>query len=45
METVKFEHSIDLHLVADATGAEIDDLRLLNPELLRNVTPTDPNSH
>ena len=34
-------HSIDLHLVADATGADIDDLRELNPELLRNVTPND----
>jgi membrane-bound lytic murein transglycosylase D len=34
-------HAIDLHLVADATGADIDDLRELNPELLRNVTPND----
>jgi membrane-bound lytic murein transglycosylase D len=30
-----------LHLVADASGADIDDLRLLNPELLHNVTPND----
>jgi membrane-bound lytic murein transglycosylase D len=37
------KHSIDLHLVADATGADIDDLRQLNPELLRNVTPNDAN--
>jgi membrane-bound lytic murein transglycosylase D len=37
------KHSIDLHLVADATGADIDDLRQINPELLRNVTPNDPN--
>src|ERR1700678_786469 len=37
------KHSIDLHLVADATGADIDDLRAMNPELLRNVTPNDPN--
>jgi len=37
------KHSIDLHLVADATGADIDDLRSLNPELLRNVTPNDSN--
>ena len=36
-------HSIDLHLVADATGADIDDLRQMNPELLRNVTPNDPD--
>jgi membrane-bound lytic murein transglycosylase D len=37
------KHSIDLHLVADATGADIDDLRQMNPTLLRNVTPEDPN--
>jgi membrane-bound lytic murein transglycosylase D len=37
------KHSIDLHLVADATGADIDELRQMNPELLRNVTPNDPN--
>jgi membrane-bound lytic murein transglycosylase D len=37
------KHSIDLHLVADATGADIDDLRQMNPELLRNVTPNDAN--
>jgi membrane-bound lytic murein transglycosylase D len=37
------KHSIDLHLVADATGADIDDLRAMNPELLRNVTPNDAN--
>jgi membrane-bound lytic murein transglycosylase D len=43
IEIVKLEHPADLHLVADATGADIDDLRLLNPQLLRNVTPNDPN--
>jgi membrane-bound lytic murein transglycosylase D len=37
------KHSIDLHLVADATGADIDDLRAMNPELLRNVTPNEAN--
>jgi membrane-bound lytic murein transglycosylase D len=35
------KHSIDLHLVADATGADIDELRAMNPELLRNVTPNE----
>jgi len=40
-ETIVPGHPIDLRLVADATGAEIDDLRALNPELLRNVTPND----
>ncbi|HUJ32691.1 MAG TPA: LysM peptidoglycan-binding domain-containing protein [Candidatus Acidoferrum sp.] len=41
-ETVRPGRPIDLRLVADATGADIDDLRDLNPELLRNVTPNDP---
>ncbi len=41
-EAVKLNHSIDLHLVADASGADMDDLRLLNPQLLRNVTPSEP---
>jgi membrane-bound lytic murein transglycosylase D len=36
-------HAIDLRLVADATGADLDDLRELNPEMLRSVTPNDPN--
>jgi membrane-bound lytic murein transglycosylase D len=36
-------HAIDLRLVADATGADLDDLRDLNPEMLRSVTPNDPN--
>ena len=39
VETVSLVHPIDLHLVADASSADLDDLRLLNPELLRNVTP------
>jgi membrane-bound lytic murein transglycosylase D len=43
VETVKPGASIDLHLVADASGADLDDLRALNPELLRNITPGDPN--
>lgn len=41
MEFVKPGHAIDLRLVADATGADLDDLRLLNPQLLRLVTPDD----
>ncbi len=43
VDVVHPKHSIDLHLVADATGADIDDLRQMNPTLLRNVTPNDPN--
>jgi membrane-bound lytic murein transglycosylase D len=42
-ETVKPGAPIDLHLVADASGADLDDLHILNPELLRNITPSDPN--
>lgn len=42
VETVNLAHPIDLHLVADASSADLDDLRLLNPELLRNVTPNQP---
>jgi membrane-bound lytic murein transglycosylase D len=42
-ETVKPGASIDLHLVADASGADLDDLHALNPALLRNLTPGDPN--
>ena len=38
-EAVSLDHSIGLHLVADASGADVDDLRLLNPQLLRSVTP------
>jgi membrane-bound lytic murein transglycosylase D len=41
-ETIRPGRPIDLRLVADATGTEVDDLRDLNPELLRNVTPADP---
>ena len=43
VDIVHPSHSIDLHLVADATGTDIDELRQMNPELLRNVTPSDPN--
>jgi membrane-bound lytic murein transglycosylase D len=42
METVSLQHSISLQLVADASGADLDDLHLLNPQLLRNATPNDP---
>jgi membrane-bound lytic murein transglycosylase D len=42
VDTIKPGHPIDLHLVADASGADVDDLRALNPELLRGVTPNDP---
>jgi len=41
VDTVKPGHPVDLHLVADATGSDVEDLRLLNPSLLRSVTPND----
>jgi len=45
VDTVSMTHAIDLHLVADASGADLDDLRQLNPELLRTVTPNGPGFH
>jgi len=41
VEKVRPGHAIDLRLVADATGVDIDDLHQLNPQLLRSVTPSD----
>jgi membrane-bound lytic murein transglycosylase D len=41
-ESVSLDRSINLQLVADASGADVDDLRLLNPRLLRSVTPNGP---
>src|SRR5262249_37685669 len=40
-ETIKPGASIDLHLVADASGADFNELHSLNPALLRNITPGD----
>ncbi len=42
VEAVKLDHPVDLHLVADATGTDLEGLRLLNPQLLRTVTPSEP---
>jgi len=41
VDTISLDRAIDLHLVADASGADFDDLRTLNPQLLRNVTPNE----
>jgi membrane-bound lytic murein transglycosylase D len=43
VEIVKPGHSIDLRLVADAIDTDVDDLHELNPQLLRFVTPNDPD--
>jgi membrane-bound lytic murein transglycosylase D len=40
-DSISLEHSISLQLVADATGASVDDLQTLNPMLVRGVTPPD----
>jgi peptidoglycan lytic transglycosylase D len=34
--------AVDLRLVADVLGTDIETLKLLNPEILRLVTPNDP---
>jgi peptidoglycan lytic transglycosylase D len=41
-ESISLDHSISLQLVADATGASLEDLQSLNPELVRGITPTTP---
>ena len=40
-DSVSLEHSVSLRLAADATGATVDDLQAINPELIRGVTPPD----
>jgi len=42
VDAIRLDHPINLRLVADATSADLDDLHELNPELLRNVTPSLP---
>ncbi len=44
-DTITLNHPIDLHLVADAAGVDLDDIRTLNPVLLRNVTPNQSEFH
>jgi membrane-bound lytic murein transglycosylase D len=42
-DRVKPGGPIDLRLVAETIDVDVDTLRALNPELLRTVTPKDPN--
>ncbi|MGD0840262.1 MAG: LysM peptidoglycan-binding domain-containing protein [Candidatus Acidiferrales bacterium] len=42
-DSVKPGHAIDLRLVAETIDVDLDTLRTLNPQLLRLVTPEDPN--
>jgi membrane-bound lytic murein transglycosylase D len=42
VDRVQPGHAMDLRLVADTIDVDVDTLRLLNPQLLRLVTPNDP---
>ena len=42
-DSVKPGQAIDLRLVAETIDADLETLRSLNPELLRLVTPSDPD--
>ena len=42
-DAIKPGRAIDLRLVAETIDVDLDTLRLLNPSLLRMVTPDDPN--
>lgn len=44
-DTITLDHPIDLHLVADAAGADLDDIHALNPVLLHNATPNESGFH
>jgi peptidoglycan lytic transglycosylase D len=43
VDRVQPGHPMDLRLVSETIDVDVDTLRLLNPELLRLVTPTDPH--
>ena len=40
-DTVAVNYSVDIRLVSDLVGAPVDELRALNPSLLRMTTPPD----
>ncbi|MBZ5526964.1 MAG: transglycosylase SLT domain-containing protein [Acidobacteriia bacterium] len=42
-DVVKPGRPLDLHLVAETLDVDLDTLRMLNPALLRMVTPADPD--
>jgi membrane-bound lytic murein transglycosylase D len=42
VDRVQPGHPVDLRLVSETIDVDVDTLRLLNPQLLRLVTPTDP---
>jgi peptidoglycan lytic transglycosylase D len=42
VDRVQPGHAVDLRLVSETIDVDVDTLRLLNPQLLRLVTPNDP---
>jgi len=42
-DKVTLDHQISLRLAADAAGVDPHDLHMLNPELLRDLTPNEPD--
>ncbi len=42
VDRVQPGHPVDLRLVSETIDVDVDSLRLLNPQLLRLVTPNDP---
>ena len=42
VDRVQVGHPVDLRLVSETIDVDLDTLRLLNPQLLRLVTPSDP---
>jgi len=41
VDTVQTNYSVDLRLVADVTGAPVQEIAAINPSLLRGATPPD----
>ena len=44
-DVVRLEHAVDLETAAKAAGVSIDELKLLNPELRRWVTPLERDDY
>ena len=44
-DVVRLEHAVDLSTAADSAGVSLDDMKFLNPELRRWVTPLGSNTY
>ena len=44
-DVVRLDHAVDLSTAADSAGVSLDDMKFLNPELRRWVTPLDSNDY